>query len=145
MFYLLVPERGLEPPWVTPLAPKASASANFATPAYFYYILNYDMTKYKSKSCAPSRDRTYDLILKRDLLYQLSYGRILNYLITNNIIYHIVSLTTKTAMGAYYKTQLMLLRKCNRFSYFLQKLSSNFPVDKSCYCKYKYYYNNCCI
>ncbi len=25
--------------------------------------------------CAPSRDRTYDLILKRDLLYQLSYGR----------------------------------------------------------------------
>lgn len=24
---------------------------------------------------APSRDRTYDLILKRDLLYQLSYGR----------------------------------------------------------------------
>jgi len=27
------------------------------------------------KNCAPSRDRTYDLILKRDLLYQLSYGR----------------------------------------------------------------------
>ena len=26
--------------------------------------------------CAPSRVRTYDLILKRDLLYQLSYGRI---------------------------------------------------------------------
>ena len=25
--------RGLEPPWVTPLAPKASASTNFATPA----------------------------------------------------------------------------------------------------------------
>src|SRR5882724_7040102 len=28
-----------------------------------------------SAFCAPSRDRTYDLILKRDLLYQLSYGR----------------------------------------------------------------------
>ena len=26
-------------------------------------------------SCASSRDRTYDLVLKRDLLYQLSYGR----------------------------------------------------------------------
>ena len=26
-------------------------------------------------SCAPSRARTCDLILKRDLLYQLSYGR----------------------------------------------------------------------
>ena len=25
--------------------------------------------------CAPARDRTEDLILKRDLLYQLSYGR----------------------------------------------------------------------
>ena len=30
---LNVPGRGLEPPWITPLAPKASASANFATPA----------------------------------------------------------------------------------------------------------------
>ncbi len=41
---------------------------------------------------APSRDRTYDLILKRDLLYQLSYGR--------NVIFCI---PTKTAMGAYFK------------------------------------------
>ena len=30
---VLVLGRGLEPPWITPLAPKASASANFATPA----------------------------------------------------------------------------------------------------------------
>ena len=30
---------------------------------------------------ASSRDRTYDLILKRDLLYQLSYGRIIYLLI----------------------------------------------------------------
>ena len=64
----MVPERGLEPPWVTPLAPKASASANFATPAY-------SVTLY-IKTGALSRDRTYDLILKRDLLYQLSYERI---------------------------------------------------------------------
>ena len=27
--------RGLEPPWISPLAPKASASANFATPALY--------------------------------------------------------------------------------------------------------------
>jgi hypothetical protein len=32
----IVPRRGLEPPWVAPLAPKASASTNFATPAYLY-------------------------------------------------------------------------------------------------------------
>ncbi len=31
LFY--VPRRGLEPPWVAPLAPKASASTNFATSA----------------------------------------------------------------------------------------------------------------
>ena len=31
--YICVPGRGLEPPRITPLAPKASASANFATPA----------------------------------------------------------------------------------------------------------------
>lgn len=33
------------------------------------------------KTGALSRDRTYDLILKRDLLYQLSYERILNLLL----------------------------------------------------------------
>ena len=43
-----------------PSAPKADASANFATCAF---------------PSPPSRARTYDLILKRDLLYQLSYGR----------------------------------------------------------------------
>lgn len=32
IFY--VPRRGLEPPWVTPLAPKASAYTNFATSAF---------------------------------------------------------------------------------------------------------------
>ena len=29
-----MPEKGLEPSWVAPLAPKASASTNFATQAY---------------------------------------------------------------------------------------------------------------
>ena len=75
----MVPERGLEPPWVTPLAPKASASANFATPAFVMKTLRqyfYLWSVQALRTCAPSRDRTYDLILKRDLLYQLSYGRI---------------------------------------------------------------------
>ena len=46
-FYYFVPERGLEPPWVTPLAPKASASANFATPAY---TLSFNKKNYTSFS-----------------------------------------------------------------------------------------------
>ena len=28
--------------------------------------------------CAPTRDRTWDILLKRELLYQLSYGRKIN-------------------------------------------------------------------
>jgi hypothetical protein len=63
-----VPGRGLEPPRIAPRGPKPRASTNFATPAICFLTSYY--------TCAPSRDRTYDLILKRDLLYQLSYGRI---------------------------------------------------------------------
>lgn len=33
----MVRVKGLEPPWITPLDPKSSASTNFATPAYLYY------------------------------------------------------------------------------------------------------------
>lgn len=33
---MYVRERGLEPPWITPLAPKASASTNFATRACYF-------------------------------------------------------------------------------------------------------------
>src|SRR3990167_1415889 len=50
----------LELPRVAPLVPKTSAYTNSAIPAI----------------CAPSRDRTCDILLKRELLYQLSYGRI---------------------------------------------------------------------
>ena len=32
-YSIFVPRRGLEPPWIAPLAPKASASTNFATSA----------------------------------------------------------------------------------------------------------------
>lgn len=32
-FLFIVPEKGLEPSWIAPLAPKASASTNFATRA----------------------------------------------------------------------------------------------------------------
>jgi hypothetical protein len=65
----MVPGRGLEPPWITPLAPKASASANFATPACSNCTLNGKF------SGAPRRIRTFDQSLKRRVLYQLSYGR----------------------------------------------------------------------
>ncbi len=47
----------LELPCLTALAPKASAATNYATPAVVG---------------APTWARTRDLILKRDLLYQLS-------------------------------------------------------------------------
>ena len=42
-----------------------------------------EVLKSISLACAPSRDRTYDLILKRDLLYQLSYGRLVTKYIGN--------------------------------------------------------------
>jgi hypothetical protein len=68
-FLNFVPGRGLEPPWITPLVPKTSASTNFATPAFLYIII--------SKRCPPTRARTWDRLLKRELLYQLSYRRLI--------------------------------------------------------------------
>ncbi len=35
----IVPRKGLEPSWVAPLAPKASASTNFATWAQYLFFL----------------------------------------------------------------------------------------------------------
>jgi hypothetical protein len=53
--------RGLEPPRIAPLVPKTNAATNYATRAL-----------YKLYLCAPSRIRTLDRLLKRELLYQLS-------------------------------------------------------------------------
>jgi hypothetical protein len=120
-----VPERGLEPLWVAPLAPKASASTNFATPAvilrsiyallifvvrdillavarkiprpclvYFACWRNMTPTRTKARNlpqgrfhsfCPPAWIRTRDHLLKRELLYQLSYGRIIS-LIPQNYV-----------------------------------------------------------
>ena len=64
-----VPGGRLELPRVAPLVPKTSAYTNSAIPAM------HKLKIYKFLICAPSRDRTYDILLKRELLYQLSYGR----------------------------------------------------------------------
>ena len=50
---------GLEPVWSYPHAPQTCASASSATPAFYGAI---------------DRDRTGDLILTKDTLYQLSYN-----------------------------------------------------------------------
>ena len=63
-FLILVGRRGLEPPRIAPLAPKASASTNFAICPIFL-----------QKPCPLRGDRTPDRLLKRELLYQLSYER----------------------------------------------------------------------
>ncbi len=66
LFCILVGEGRLELPFLAELAPKASVSTNFTTrPRSIEYKLN---------TCPPSRTRTYDQLLKRQLLYQLSYG-----------------------------------------------------------------------
>ena len=70
-----VPGRGLEPPWVAPLAPKASAYTNFATPALGCRIPHFFISR-TAQECPPGRIRTYDPPLKRRVLYQLSYWRI---------------------------------------------------------------------
>ncbi len=63
---------GRTPTLFRALAPKANVSANFTTPAV-RNILKRD--PHYRFLCPPSRARTYDRLLKRQLLYQLSYGR----------------------------------------------------------------------
>src|SRR3989344_1681922 len=42
----------------------------------FYETANSFLPPKSNTKWPPSRDRTYDLLLKRELLYQLSYGRL---------------------------------------------------------------------
>ena len=71
----LVRKGRLELPRVTPLAPKASASTNSATFAPDKnpdrrFILNSE--PWSCLAGGPCRDRTYDPLIKSQLLYQLS-------------------------------------------------------------------------
>jgi hypothetical protein len=66
----------LELPRVSPYASETYAYTNSATCPCLPEN-SCSPTKAPRSSCAPSRDRTYDLLLKRQLLYQLSYGCII--------------------------------------------------------------------
>lgn len=73
----MVRMEGLEPPRISPLAPKANVSANSTTSAYF------------ANTGARKRNRTFNLVLKRDLLCRLSYAGIIyikNYTIMKDYI-----------------------------------------------------------
>lgn len=64
--------RGLEPPRLSALAPKASVSA-ISPPQH---CASHRVARAGERSGAPTWVRTKDLSLKRRLLYQLSYGRV---------------------------------------------------------------------
>ncbi len=64
VIYLCVPKRGLEPPRVAALVPKTSVSTNSTTWAGVCIT-----------SCPPGRTRTFDRLVKSQLLYRLSYKR----------------------------------------------------------------------
>ncbi len=70
----LVGEGRVELPRISPPAPKAGASANFATrPHTCFSIYVADEIDNPLIKCPPSRNRTYNLRIKSPLLYQLSY------------------------------------------------------------------------
>ena len=76
-----VGERGLEPPCLATPAPKAGASTNFATRpnnhlSTRYRILGVRVRRRNASklsiaelTCPPGRSRTYNQLLKRELLY----------------------------------------------------------------------------
>ena len=64
----MVRVKGLEPPRLTTLDPKSSASANSATPAH-KRAANYSFKMFSYESC---RIRTYDPLIKSQMLDQLS-------------------------------------------------------------------------
>ena len=90
-------KEGLEPSSLAALVPKTNAYTNSATCPYFIFphmkhfvvrnsfLLKTFPTQTRAVAlrlrtkhnmlCAPTRDRTWDILLKRELLYQLSYGR----------------------------------------------------------------------
>ncbi len=64
---------GVEPPWVSPLEPKSSASTNFATLAKIRRFGSAERAAAVLKNVGgPSRARTWDPLIKSQLLYQLS-------------------------------------------------------------------------
>ncbi|MDB5254238.1 MAG: hypothetical protein JWL80_304 [Parcubacteria group bacterium] len=64
-----MPGRGLEPPPLAGPVPKTGVST-ISPPRHEMH------TNTRNNICAPGRNRTYDHLLKRELLYQLSYGRV---------------------------------------------------------------------
>ncbi len=89
----LVPETGLEPARVTPHAPKASVSTNSTTPASF--IVKKLTTSARclvgsGRTCPPGRIRTYDRLVKSQLLYQLSYERMCSeFILTSPLLQYV--------------------------------------------------------
>ena len=57
----MVPGTGLEPAWITPLAPKASASTNFATRAYTFITIMSE----KQTWCRGRESNPHDLAIDR--------------------------------------------------------------------------------
>ncbi len=85
-----------------------SSNQNFSAPAHHRQLLLAIWFRLAQKHktcrragvcvfCAPGWNRTNDHLLKRELLYRLSYGRIFNY----SQKHHIPCIPTKTAVGVY--------------------------------------------